>query len=192
MKIIITEEQHKQLTKETFRDLLYFYWDSQKDEGETPALDDFVYSVTDINKNNSSQDYGIIRPLWYEYNGGYNVLVDKIKNELLDKQFTFESHYNLKMTFEVFEVISSSADDFRAGELEIMCSVVDGTIDGTVYNEEEEQIETVPNMSLRDQYAELEYDTDDFVGFLEIETKRFLETKIEKYGVPFDIEINFL
>lgn len=192
MKIIITEEQHEQLTKETIKDLLYFYWDSQKNEGETPTLDDFVYSIVGIRKNNSSQDYKIVRPLWYEYNGGYNVLVDKIKNELLDKQFTFESHYNLKMTFEVFEVISSSADDFRAGELEIMCSVVDGTIDGTVYNEEEEQMETVPNMSLRDQYAELEYETDDFVGFLEIETKRFLETKIEKYGVPFDIEINFL
>ena len=192
MKIIITEEQHEQLTKETIKDLLYFYWDTQKNEGETPTLDDFVYSIVGIRKNNSSQDYKIVRPLWYEYNGGYDVLVEKMKNELLDKQFTIEGEYNLKMTFEVFEVISSSSDDFRAGELEIMCGVVDGTIDGTIYNGEEEQMEIVPNMSLRDQYAELEYDTDDFVGFLKIETKRFLETKIEKYGVPFDIEINFL
>ncbi len=191
MKIIITETQHDQLTKETIKEFLFFFWDDQKSDGLEPSMDDIIYQISGIDKN-SSDDYKYVRPLWYEYNGGYNVLVDKIKNELLDKQFTFESHYNLKMTFEVFEVISSNADDFRAGELEIMCSVVDGTVDGSVYNEEEDRMEIIPNMPLRDQYVELEYDTDDFVGFLEIETKRFLETKIEKYGVPFDIEINFL
>ena len=113
MKIIITETQHDKLTKETIKEFLFFFWDDQKSDGLEPSMDDIIYQISGIDKN-SSDDYKYVRPLWYEYNGGYNVLVDKIKNELLDKQFTFESHYNLKMTFEVFEVISSSADDFRA------------------------------------------------------------------------------
>jgi len=192
MKIIITEEQHKQLTKETFRDLLYFYWDSQKDEGETPTLDDFVYSVTDINKNNSSQDYGIIRPLWYEYNGGYDVLVEKMKNELIGKQFTLEGEYNLKMTFKVNDIISYNSDDFKAGEVEVKCQILNGTVDGSVYNEEEDRMEIIPNMTISDQLAELEYDSAYFTDFLTEETATFLEKIIEKYGIPFYLDINFL
>lgn len=191
MKIIITEEQHKQLTKETFRDLLYFYWDSQKDEGETPNLDDFVYGVTDIDKY-SSQDYGIIRPLWYEYNGGYDVLVEKMKNELIGKQFTLEGEYNLKMTFKVNDIISYNSDDFKAGEVEVKCQILNGTVDGTIYNQEEDQMETIPNMTISDQLAELEYDSGDFTDFLTDEVATFLGKIIEKYGIPFYLDINFL
>lgn len=193
MKIIITEEQHEQLTKETIKDLLYFYWDSQKNEGETPTLDDFVYSIVGIRrKNNSSQDYGIIRPLWYEYNGGYNVLVDKIKNELLDKQFTIEGEHNLKMTFKVNDIISYNSDDFKAGEVEVKCQILNGTVDGTIYNQEEDQMETIPNMTIRDQLAELEYDSTDFIDFLNGEIINFLEKKLEKYGIPFYLDIDLI
>lgn len=191
MKIIITEEQHKQLTKETFRDLLYFYWDSQKDEGETPNLDDFVYGVTDISKY-SSQDYGIIRPLWYEYNGGYDVLVDKIKNDILDKQFTIEGEHNLKMTIKVVDIVSYDEGGFRSGEVDVNIKIIDGTVDGSAYNEEEDRMEIIPNMTIRDQMAELEYDSADFTDFLTDEVATFLEKIIEKYGIPFYLEINFL
>jgi len=190
MKIIITEEQHEQLTKETIKDLLYFYWDSQKNEGETPTLDDFVYSIVGIRKNNSSQDYKIVRPLWYEYNGGYDVLVEKMKNELLDKQFTIEGEYNLKMTFKVNDIISYNSDYFKAGEVEVKCQIINGTVDGTVYNQEEDQMETIPNMTISDQLAELEYDSGDFIDFLTDETTTFLGKKLEKYGIPFYLEMD--
>lgn len=192
MKIIITEEQHEQLTKETIKDLLYFYWDSQKNEGETPTLDDFVYSIIGIRKNNSSQDYKIVRPLWYEYNGGYDVLVEKMKNELIDKQFTLEGEYNLKMTFKVNDIISYNSDDFKAGEVEVKCQILNGTVDGTIYNQEEDQMETIPNMTIRDQLAELEYDSTDFIDFLNGEIINFLEKKLEKYGIPFYLDIDLI
>jgi hypothetical protein len=188
MRIIITEEQFKHLTREKIKPILYKFWDIQKRTGGQPDLDDIIYQISDVSKN-SSQDYGIIRPLWYEYNGGYDVLVEKIKDELLGKQFTFEGEYNLKMTLKVLDIVSYDEDYFRAGEVEFKCQIIDVTVDGTKYNEEEDQIETIPNMTIRDQYAELEYDSGDFTDFLTDETTTFLGKKLEKYGIPFYLEI---
>jgi hypothetical protein len=50
-------------------------------------------------------------------------------------------------------------------------------------------METIPNMTIRDQYAELEYDSGDFTDFLTDETTTFLGKKLEKYGIPFYLEI---
>lgn len=188
MRIIITEEQFKHLTREKIKPMLYKFWDIQKRSGEQPNLDDIIYQISDVSKN-SGQDYGIIRPLWYEYNGGYDVLVEKIKDELLGKEFTIEGEHNLKMTFKVLDIVSYDEDYYRAGEVEVKCQIIDGTVDGTVYNEEENQMETIPNMTIRDQYAELEYDSGDFTDFLTDETTTFLGKKLEKYGIPFYLEI---
>jgi hypothetical protein len=188
MRIIITEEQFKHLTREKIKPILYKFWDIQKRTGGQPDLDDIIYQISDVSKN-SSQDYGIIRPLWYEYNGGYDVLIEKMKNELIDKQFTIEGEYNLKMTFKVNDIISYNSDYFKAGEVEVKCQIINGTVDGTIYNQEEDQMETIPNMTIRDQYAELEYDSGDFTDFLTDETTTFLGKKLEKYGIPFDLEI---
>jgi hypothetical protein len=46
----------------------------------------------------------------------------------------------------------------------------------------------VSDMKIRDQFAELEYDTVDFENFLKNEIFHFLETKFEKYGVPIHVE----
>jgi hypothetical protein len=188
MRIIITEEQFKHLTREKIKPILYKFWDIQKRTGGQPDLDDIIYQISDVSKN-SSQDYGIIRPLWYEYNGGYDVLIEKMKNELIDKQFTIEGEHNLKMTFKVLDIVSYDEDYYRAGEVEVKCQIINGTVDGTIYNQEEDQMETIPNMTIRDQYAELEYDSGDFTNFLTDETTTFLGKKLEKYGIPFDLEI---
>ena len=81
MKIIITEAQYDTLTEENLRNFLYSFWDRQKKQGEEPSLDEMIYNIFDINKE-SREDYDTIRPIWYEYNGGYNALKDKIKKDL--------------------------------------------------------------------------------------------------------------
>ncbi len=75
MKVILTEVQYRQLTEENLREFLYSFWDNQKRQGEDPSLDDIIFQVTDIRRN-SREDHQSIRPLWYEYNGGYDVFND--------------------------------------------------------------------------------------------------------------------
>jgi len=47
----------------------------------------------------------------------------------------------------------------------------------------------VPNMYIGDQYAELEYDTQDFDYFLKEEIRNFLDTIMERYGILYQLEI---
>ncbi len=72
--------------------------------------------------------------------------------------------------------------------IDINCQILEGTVDGYLLNPETEEMEMVPNMKIRDQFAELEYDTGDFEDFLKKEIHNFLETKFEKYGVPIHVE----
>ena len=187
MKVIITEAQYRQLTEENLREFLYSFWDNQKRQGEVPSLDDIIFQVTDIRRD-GRDDYNVIRPLWYEYNGGYDKLLDKINREFLDKEFYLESiNENLKMNFRVDDIESYGVDIY-GGMIDITCQILEGTVDGYVLNPETEETEMVPNMKIRDQFAELEYDTGDFEDFLKKEIHNFLETKFEKYGVPIHVE----
>jgi hypothetical protein len=186
MKVIITESQYRQLTEENLREFLYSFWDNQKRQGEVPSLDDIIYQVSDIRKD-SRDDYSIIRPLWYEYNGGYDKLLEKINREFLDKEFYLEGSENLKMDFRVDD-IESYGIDIYGGMVDITCQILEGTVDGQVLNPETEEMEMVSDMKIRDQFAELEYDTGDFEDFLKNEIFHFLETKFEKYGVPIHVE----
>jgi hypothetical protein len=78
MKYVITENQHKMMTEENIRKLCYAIWDKQKKKGEEPNLDDVIYDITGVKKN-TREDLDTIRPLWYEYNGGYDMLFEKLK-----------------------------------------------------------------------------------------------------------------
>jgi len=186
MKLILTEAQYRQLTEENLREFLYSFWNNQKRQGEDPSLDDIIFQVTDIRKN-SREDHQSIRPIWYRYNGGYEKLIKKINEEFLNKKFHLEGNENLKMNFKIDGIESYGVDEF-GGTVDITCQIFDGTVDGYVLNSETEQMEMVPNMSLGDQFEELEYDTSDFEYFLKNEIFSFLEPKFEKYGVPIHVE----
>ena len=185
MKILITEVQYRQMTEENLREFLYSFWNKQKKEGETPSLDDIIFQVTDIIRD-SGDDYNMIRPLWYRYNGGYEKLLKKLKNEFLNKEFYLEGDENLKMKFRIDDIESYGVDVY-GGMIDINCQILDGTVDGYVYNQETEEMEMVSDMTIQDQFAELDYDTGDFEDFLKKEIFSFLEHKFEKYGVPINI-----
>lgn len=192
MKIIITEDQYRLLTETNMTEdnlyrFLYSLWDKQKKMGEDPHLDDVIYDVTGITKG-SEEDNRTIRPIWYEYNGGYDNLLEKLKEEILDKELSFGGDQNLKLTFMVDDI--ESYDDGRwKGEIDITCRLLDGTVDGYVYDDESHEMVMVPNMTLQDQYAELEYDAQDFDYFLKEEIQNFLDPIMERYGILYHLEI---
>lgn len=192
MKIIITEEQYRLLketnmTEDNLYRFLYSLWDRQKKMGEVPHLDDVIYDVTGITKG-SEEDNQTIRPIWFEYNGGYNNLLEKLKEELLNKELSLEGNHNLKLKFMVDDI--ESYDDGRwKGEVDITCHLLDGTVDGYAYDDERDEMVMVPNMYIGDQYAELEYDTQDFDYFLKEEIRNFLDTIMERYGILYHVEI---
>ena len=192
MKIIITEDQYRLLketnmTEDNLYRFLYSLWDRQKKMGELPHLDDVIYDVTGITKG-SEEDNQTIRPIWFEYNGGYNNLLEKLKEELLNKELSFEGNHNLKLKFMVDDI--ESYDDGRwKGEVDITCHLLDGTVDGYAYDGERNEMVMVPNMYIGDQYAELEYDTQDFDYFLKEEIRNFLDTIMERYGILYHVEI---
>jgi len=104
MKIIITEKQYNRLTEDNIRKLCYTVWNKQKKMGEQPHLDDVIYEISDIRKN-TNEDFQVIRPIWYEYNGGFRNLVEKLKNEIEDKTYDLKSNWgNLNTRIEVVEV----------------------------------------------------------------------------------------
>jgi hypothetical protein len=151
MKVILTEAQYRQLTEENLREFLYSFWDNQKRQGEDSFLDDIIFQVTNIIKG-SSDDHRTIRPIWYEYNGGYEKLLEKIYEDFLDKEFHLEGRENLKMDFKIDD-IESYGEDVYGGMVDITCQILDGTVDGYVLNQDTEQTEMVPNMYIGDQYA---------------------------------------
>jgi hypothetical protein len=187
MKIILTEDQYNELNVKTFKEFLYKFWDSEKKRGEEPTLDDIVYQMSGVKKG-SEEDNLTIRPIWYEYNGGYDNLLEKLKEELLDKELSFEGNQNLKLTFMVDEIESYGAGRWR-GEVDISCVLLNGTVDGYVYNYNSDEMVMKPNMDIGDQYAELEYDTQDFESFLKDEIQSFLDPIMERYGIPYHLEM---
>jgi hypothetical protein len=192
MKIIITEDQYRLLketnmTEDNLYRFLYSLWDRQKKMGELPHLDDVIYDVTGITKG-SEEDNQTIRPIWFEYNGGYDNLLEKLKEELLNKELSFEGNQNLKLTFLVDD-IESYGDGRWKNEVDITCHLLDGTVDGYAYDDERDEMVMVPNMYIGDQYAELEYDTQDFDYFLKEEIRNFLDSIMERYGILYHVEI---
>ena len=189
MKIILTESQYRQLTEENLKDFLFKFWDNQKEDGEQPSLDDIIYQLVGHSRH-SAYDNSYIRPIWYEYNGGYQKVIQQVKDEILHGEFqVIGSSYNLDMIVFVRDM-HTYGDDFNfnfGGEVNLDCVVVGGTVDGFIYDGDE-QIQ-VPNMDIFEQWGELEYDTHDFEQFLEDETDMYFDKLLEKYGVPIHTDL---
>ena len=112
MKIIITEAQYDMLTEENLREFLYSFWDKQKRSGEEPVLDDMLYNVLGVRKN-TSEDYQQIRPIWYEYNGGVDVLYDKMIGDIYGK--TFEVQDDAQNLYAEVTVVGMDAYNMTDG-----------------------------------------------------------------------------
>jgi len=196
MKIVITEAQYSKLTEDNLREFLYAFWDKQKKNGEEPFLDEMLYHVIGITKN-SREDYLQVLPIWYEYNGGREVLYDKLVKEISNKTFRIqEDSQNLNADFKVV--------GFDSYELSVKTEVVllmldvdgNGQIETTIYDDEDEdgenyRIELVSIYEALDIAREF-YETGDLTGYLRGVAYGYFNDLLEKYGLPIDVEVEIV
>jgi hypothetical protein len=191
MKIIITEKQYNKLTEDKLQKLCYTVWNQQKKRGEEPYIDDIIYDITDIRKN-TNEDFQIIRPIWYRYNGGFNNLFEKLKNEIDEKIFDLTSDWgNLDTRIEVIDVTQFG----RLGEdfgVDIFVNVdPNGTMDFQMYEEGTDN-EIQVNDTIEAAYFEAQsnYEGSDLLGYLRGEVYDLFYKKLEKYGIPIDVDVD--
>ena len=184
MRIIITESQYQNLTEEKLREFLYGFWNNQKKHGEDPSLDDMLFRVLSINKH-TREDYDTVRPIWYEYNGGYNVLFKKLKNKINNKEYRLTDAYcNLDTTIKVVMVKS------RPGYVEIVVDVDPrGTMDYYSYDDEGEQDNLIRD-TIDAAYMEAldNYEGSELTGLIRSIVYTFFDDLLEKYGLPIDVD----
>jgi len=198
MKIIITEAQYDKLTEENLREFLYSFWDKQKRSGEEPVLDDMLYNVLGVRKN-SSEDYRQIRPIWYEYNGGVDVLYDKMIGDIYGK--TFEIQDDAQNFYAEVTVVGMDAynitDSTQVNIIELNVSG-DGSIEMSVYDEEQDDDEDENyRMVTVSIYEALEisreyYETGDLLGYIRSVAYDYFYNLLEKYGLPIDVEVEIV
>jgi hypothetical protein len=190
MKIIITERQQslitENLTEENLRKLCYQIWDKQRKMGDEPHLDDVIYDITGIKKN-TREDLDTIRPIWYEYNGGFDVLYDKVKNKIDTKEYKLiDPDYNLDTIIKVVHL------EWIRYYIEIMVDVDPrGTIRFQGWDEETEE-EYIVNDTIDAAYKEAlsNYEGGDLMGMFRSVTYDFFYSLLEKYGIPIDVDID--
>jgi len=191
MKVIITESQYNNLTEENIRKFCYKIWDKQKKMGEEPHIDDVIYDVTDIRKN-STDDFEIIRPIWYEYNGGFKNIFEKMKNEIEGKTFQIVDGFgNLNTKIKIYYVGPYGTEDSSKGA-EILVHVdKQGTMDFYMYEEgTDNEIEVNDTIDAAHYEALANYESSDLFGYLRGEVFTFLLNKLEKYGIPIDVDVD--
>jgi hypothetical protein len=191
MKIIITEKQYNKLTEEKLQKFCYSVWNRQKKEGEEPHLDDVIYDITDIRKN-SNEDFQVIRPIWYRYNGGFNNLFEKLKNEIDEKIFDLTSDWgNLDTRIKVIDVsqFGRLGEDFG---VDIFVNVDDqGTVNFNMYEEgTDNEIEVNDTIEAAYFEAQSNYESADLLGYLRGEVYDLFYKKLEKYGIPIDVDVD--
>jgi hypothetical protein len=191
MKIIITESQYSMLSEENLRKFCYAVWDKQKKKGEEPHMDDVIYDVTGIRKN-STDDFEIIRPIWYEYNGGFMNIFKRMKNEIEGKTFQIVDGFgNLNTKIKIYDLEPYGTEDSGRG-VEILTHVDEqGTMDFFMYEEgTDNEIEV--NDTIEAAYVEAlaNYESSDLFGYLRGEVFTFLLDKLEKYGIPIDVDVD--
>jgi hypothetical protein len=191
MKIIITEKQYNKLTEDKLQKLCYTVWNQQKKRGEKPHIDDIIYDITDIRKN-SNEDFQIIRPIWYRYNGGFNNLFEKLKNEIDEKIFDLTSDWgNLDTRVQVIDVSQFG----RLGEdygVDIFVNIDEqGTMDFQMFEEGTDN-EIQVNDTIEAAYFEAQsnYESSDLLGYLRGEVYSLFYEKLEKYGIPIDVDLD--
>jgi len=191
MKIIITEKQYNKLTEDKLQKLCYTVWNQQKKRGEEPYIDDIIYDITDIRKN-SNEDFQIIRPIWYRYNGGFNNLFEKLKNEIDEKIFDLTSDWgNLDTRIKVIDVsqFGRLGEDFG---VDIFVNVDDqGTVNFNMYEEgTDNEIEVNDTIEAAYFEAQSNYESADLLGYLRGEVYDLFYKKLEKYGIPIDVDVD--
>jgi len=195
MKIIITERQQslitENLTEENLRKLCYQIWDKQRKMGDEPHLDDVIYDISGIQKN-SRDDMTIIRPIWYEYSGGFNKLYDKLKEDVLGKTFrVFVPEIDLDTRFRIVDIENTSMDGYKYNVADLLCDVDNqGTISFNMYDDEtDEEIMVTDTIEQAYYEAMSAYETGDLTGALNYHIFNYLTKKLEKYGIPIDVEL---
>ena len=181
---LMTESQYQKFTEEKLREFLYGFWNNQKKHGEDPSLDDMLFRVLSINKH-TREDYDTVRPIWYEYNGGYNVLFEKLKNKINNKEYRLTDAYcNLDTTIKVVMVKS------RPGYVEIVVDVDPrGTMDYYSYDDEGEQDNLIRD-TIDAAYMEAldNYEGSELTGLIRSIVYTFFDDLLEKYGLPIDVD----
>ena len=191
MKVIITEKQYSKLSEEKLRKFLYSIWDAQKKNGQEPSLEDVIYDVTDITRN-TMDDFVIIRPIWYEYNGGFNNIFEKMKNEIEGKTFQIVDGFgNLNTKIKIHDVEPYGEDDSGRG-VEILVHVDEqGAMNFFMYEEgTDNEIEVNDTIEAAYFEALANYESSDLQGYLRGEVFTFLLNKLEKYGIPIDVDVD--
>lgn len=195
MKIIITERQQNLITEniseDRLRDFCYKIWNKQKEKGEEPHLDDIIYQVSGINEY-SREDRLIIRPIWYDYNGGYDELFNRMKNDILNKRFninepdgSFSSQIDIIDVLPMVDLINNT---------DVYCNVDNsGSILYDFYDEDTDQYYT-SNASIRDAYSEsfFNYESSDFESMINHYVYDYMTKKLEKYGIPIDVDVEIV
>ena len=195
MKIIISERQQKLLTEnfteENLRKFLYSFWNTQKREGETPHLSEDIYDVINIKKN-TLEDFTIVRPIWYRYNGGFKNLYEKLKEEVLDNTFRLVvPEINLNTNVKVIHINQTSGHGYKYDVADLTIDVDgNGTISYEFLDPETEE-QSLVNGSLWDALFEAQeaYETGDFFGMLNYHCYNYFYKLLEKYGIPIDVEV---
>lgn len=200
MKIVITEAQYTKLTEDNLREFLYAFWNRQKKYGEEPFLDEMIYNVLDIKKNTIA-DYQTIRPIWYEYNGGEDVLYDKMIKEIEGKTFLIKDDaQNLEAEVKVVEIDSYVMSDNTQVNLIMLDVDGNGQIETTIYDEEDEdgnlndenyRMELVSIYDALDIAREF-YETGDLLGYIRSVAYDYFYDLLDKYGLPIDVEVDIV
>jgi hypothetical protein len=191
MKIIITESQYNKLTEENLQKLCYTVWNRQKKMGEEPHIDDVIYDISGI-KRNSDEDFKVIRPIWYRYNGGFENLFKKMKKDVLGETFEIVDGFgNLNTTFEIAEIEPYGLSDYDKGAEILVYVDSQGTMDFFMYEEgTDNEIEVNDTIDAAYYEALSNYESGDLMSYLKGEVFIVLMEKLKKYGIQIDVDVD--
>ena len=203
MKIVLTEEQHNRLMEmktinESLNDaqlkkVAFSIWNGMKKKGERPALIDILYELTDLRRNTHG-DFKILRPIWYEYNGGFDVLAKKVYEEIINKTFriTDDAPF-LDSKVRVRQLIVEEEDNWPLKTLNVICEVdKNGILEYEDYDEENNEY-FIKRDTIEQAVYDLEYDNLGLKEYIEGLIYDVLEPITnEKYGVPINVEIELV
>ena len=203
MKIVLTVEQLNRLTEmKTINESLddaqlkkvaFSIWNGMKKKGERPALIDILYELTELRRNTHG-DFKILRPIWYEYNGGFDVLSKKVYEEIINKTFRISDDAPLLDTkVRVRQLIVEEKDNWPLKTLDVICEVdKNGIMEYEYYDEDNNQY-FIKRDTIEQALFDLEYDDEGLKEYIKGLIYEVLEPITdEKYGVPINVEIELV
>ena len=203
MKILLTKTQHNRLMEiktineslnnSQLKKVAFSIWNGMKKKGERPALIDILYELTDLRRNTHG-DFKILRPIWYEYNGGFDVLAKKVYDEIINKTFRISDDSPLlDSKFRVRQLLVEEDNYWPLKSLQIICEVdKNGILEYEDYDEENDEY-YVKRDTIEQALYDLEYDDQGLKNYIKGLIYDVLEPITdEKYGVPIDIEIELV